>query len=91
MTRETALLLGVLGMAWGCSYWMGAPPTKPVAPSQWNRSPSDETNQPRSVDHPADGAKSISVPRGTSCTRDQILTMKKAGLSDSQVKAACPE
>ena len=91
MSRHTALLLGVLGMASGCSYWMGAPPTKPVAPTQWNTSPIHESNQPRSADHPADNAKRTGAPRGPSCTLDQILTMKKAGLSDAQVKSACPE
>jgi hypothetical protein len=36
-------------------------------------------------------ARAVAGPAPRACTVDQILVMKKAGLSDAQVRAACPE
>ena len=91
MTRKT-LLLALLGLTPACGYWEGGSPTKPVAPAQWSTSVIREPAVQRPpVAGAAEATRAGEEPKHSSCTVEQILAMKRAGLTDHQVKAACPE
>jgi hypothetical protein len=71
-TGRRRLSLTLLSLVAGCSYWVGAPSSKPVAPTQWNTS----VIQNPAKQLPPTARTPITPP----CSVEQILTMKKAGL-----------
>lgn len=79
--------------ATGCGYWVAPPPSHPIAPAQWSSGGDESETEPAtpSLTTPADRNEISPEARNASCTVDQILVMKKAGLSDDQVKAACSQ
>lgn len=86
MKLKNNLLLALLTATSACGYWRGGPPSKPAAPAEWRTSNTEET-----AARPAPAAMPIEHQKRSSCTVEQILAMKKVGLTDKQVLAACPE